>query len=250
MKHYITKAVTLAALLNGAQAWSYGGHVIIARIAQVILEKEDPTLLATATEIVSVLKEHFPTKTTTENLFPFVECAPFADAAKFNGGGFQGEWHFKDQPYLDKGGSLSDYTFVIPDTDVTGAIKGITAWMQGQSGYANDPYVKTITTQDYPYGHNALDSYSLGLRLLIHYVGDQHQPLHSETRVDPTYPDGDRGGNSFLTPSYMSCKNLHCVWDRVVYEWHKNPKLPFPDQAAFDTFSGQVDALMTKWPVS
>ena len=43
---------------------------------------------------------------------------------------------------------------------------------------------------------------SLNLRLLIHYVGDLHQPLHATSRYTESHPNGDRGGNDFhLTPN-------------------------------------------------
>jgi hypothetical protein len=51
----------------------------------------------------------------------------------------------------------------------------------------------------------------------MHYVGDIHQPLHATARVDHEYPSGDRGGNSFPVPSVDGAKNLHAVWDSVVY---------------------------------
>jgi S1/P1 Nuclease len=35
------------------------------------------------------------------------------------------------------------------------------------------------------------------LRLLIHYIGDIHQPLHATAKVNPNYPKGDMGGNLF-----------------------------------------------------
>ena len=38
---------------------------------------------------------------------------------------------------------------------------------------------------------------SLALRLLIHYIGDIHQPLHSSDRYSRDHPNGDRGGNQF-----------------------------------------------------
>ena len=66
-------------------------------------------------------------------------------------------------------------------------------------------------------GHTEADSLSTALRLLMHYTGDVHQPLHATARVDHEYPAGDRGGNSFPLPSKDGAKNLHAVWDAVVY---------------------------------
>ena len=33
------------------------------------------------------------------------------------------------------------------------------------------------------------------MRLLIHIVGDMHQPLHNVNMYNYTYPNGDLGGN-------------------------------------------------------
>ena len=66
---------------------------------------------------------------------------------------------------------------------------------------------------------------SYALRLLIHYLGDVHQPLHSLSRVNPEFPAGDRGGNDFKLPSHYGAKELHAVWDSVLYEFHVNDKL-------------------------
>lgn len=67
------------------------------------------------------------------------------------------------------------------------------------------------------------------MRLLIHYVGDVHQPLHASTRVDHEHPAGDRGGNDFPLPSLDKIKELHAVWDSVLYEFEGYANLPFSD---------------------
>ena len=66
---------------------------------------------------------------------------------------------------------------------------------------------------------------SYALRLLIHYLGDIHQPMHTISRVDDKYPKGDVGGNAFPVPNHYDADNLHSVWDSVVYEYYKNDKV-------------------------
>ena len=66
--------------------------------------------------------------------------------------------------------------------------------------------------------HTEENGLSTAMRLLIHYVGDIHQPLHATTRFDSTYPDGDRGGNSFKLLAKDGIKELHGVWDSILYE--------------------------------
>jgi hypothetical protein len=57
------------------------------------------------------------------------------------------------------------------------------------------------------------------MRLLIHYVGDLHQPLHATSRLDANYSKGDAGGNYVHLPSKDGITNLHAVWDSMVYEY-------------------------------
>lgn len=65
------------------------------------------------------------------------------------------------------------------------------------------------------------------MRLLIHYVGDIHQPLHSSSRVNHETPAGDLGGNTFKIKSVDGAKNLHALWDSVNLEDTTTIKLPF-----------------------
>lgn len=251
MKRLQNLLSVLALLTSSTNAWSFGGHLIVARIAQILLEKQNPQIVTQAVDVLKVFKSHYPSLTSKEGKYPFVECASFADEIKMEGGGFQSGWHFHDQEYLDMGGKPEDYQFVEPTENVTEALKAIIKWFKKEAGFETSTYYNTLINNSWPTnpGHTPEDAYSMALRLLIHFVGDQHQPLHSTTRVDTNYENGDMGGNMFITPSHLNCKNLHCVWDRVVYEWSTNPKFPFVD-ADFAAFDQKVQALMTKWPES
>jgi nuclease S1 len=56
-------------------------------------------------------------------------------------------------------------------------------------------------------GPDATDEKKLaGLKYLVHFVGDVHQPLHAG------YLD-DRGGNQYQLQAFMRGSNLHAVWD-------------------------------------
>ena len=51
------------------------------------------------------------------------------------------------------------------------------------------------------------------LRVLIHVVGDLHQPLHAISRFSKRYPNGDHGGNLVLIMTNKMGDNLHRYWD-------------------------------------
>jgi len=63
----------------------------------------------------------------------------------------------------------------------------------------------------------------------MHYVGDIHQPLHATARVNDQYPAGDKGGNGFPIKNHYGAKNLHSVWDKVIYHDPKNFKTPLSE---------------------
>lgn len=91
------------------------------------------------------------------------------------------------------------------------------------------------------------------LLVLIHYVGDIHQPLHvgsvylngSGERIDPTKATYDpqtetRGGNNLLA----NTKNLHSIWDGIPPGWTA-------DQSEWITRAKKIpgtDNTLLSWP--
>ncbi len=106
--------------------------------------------------------------------------------------------------------------------NITLAIPGIVDWLMNKPDHKDSPIYQTIMENNY---NNEARGRSYALRLLIHYLGDIHQPLHALSRVNPEFKAGDRGGNDFPLPSHYSTKELHAVWDSVIYEFHVNDKL-------------------------
>jgi hypothetical protein len=111
-----------------------------------------------------------------------VECATFADQLKEIGQKWQNNWHFIDTPYLDQGGNLNDYPQFKYDPDnIVKAIGYINDWLLESGNYKSNFVYKNITSRV-----NGTDEQkSFALRLLIHYVGDLHQPLHATARINP-----------------------------------------------------------------
>ena len=125
---------------------------------------------------------------------------------------------------MDEGGSVSDYPgFKQDPNDIAKAIPQLVSWLTDTGDYKND-FVYTTVTQHVTDMDSAR---SWALRLLIHYLGDIHQPLHATSRVDSKYPNGDAGGNLFPMKPKGGAKNLHAVWDSVLYEFTKTPTLVF-----------------------
>jgi hypothetical protein len=103
----------IMALTGEASAWWGRGHLMVNRIAYEALEQENPAVLKAANDILNTLHQTMPDMVTNESQWPFVECATWADDIKGKGGKFQSGWHFIDRPFLDEGGKLTDFSFVI-----------------------------------------------------------------------------------------------------------------------------------------
>jgi hypothetical protein len=123
--------------------------------------------------------------TDAEKNHPLTECATFADIIKDIGLDEQSHWHFIDTPFLDEG-YVAD---ILNETyNVTWAIPEM---------------IKSLKlSQDDPKQVNYGFARSLNLRLLVHYIGDVHQPLHATSRYTADFPNGDMGGNLFMLTEF------------------------------------------------
>lgn len=90
---------------------------------------------------------------------------------------------------------------------------------------------------------------SYALRLLIHYLGDLHQPFHTTARFSDAYPDGDKGANLFPIPYHYEADEMHAVWDKGVYELRNNIPRPISDKD-WTKLEGWVNSFMSKYKYS
>ena len=77
----------------------------------------------------------------------------------------------------------------------------------------------------------------ISLRILLHVVGDIHQPLHAASRVSKRFPSGDRGGNLVGLGKNSIARNLHTYWDKGGGLWVSQEKLP---QAKLALLASQI----------
>jgi hypothetical protein len=112
-----------------------------------------------------------------------VECATFADEIKAKGGRFQAGWHFVDSPYLDQRDELENYPgFKFEEESIEKVIPALIDWLSETEDYQQN-FVYVTMMKQLPHLSDE-ERLSYALRLLIHYVGDIHQPLHAISRVD------------------------------------------------------------------
>jgi hypothetical protein len=184
-------ASTLTLFVCSVNAFSINGHLAVANIAQNLLTDNDAASLKAALSQLVTLRNLDPVLTVHEGKHPFIECATFADDIKYHGGMWQQGFHFIDYPFVDQPGkTAADYpgSDVIPANNIVAAINDITDWLSGKNGkgYQQSYMYDYIQHRLYPGNYNAARSYAL--RLLIHYVGDLHQPFHTTSRFNDKYP--------------------------------------------------------------
>ena len=95
------------------------------------------------------------------------------------------------------------------------------------------------------YAGNDAVARSYALRLFIHFMGDIHQPFHTEARFTDTYPDGDKGANAFELPYHYEADELHAVWDKGVYTLRGNIARPFTSETYSSFQTKTIDPYMT-----
>lgn len=138
-----------------------------------------------------------------EDKHMFVECATFADDIKDKGFSNLSPWHFTDQPFLDEGFN----TTVFPENfNVTWSID-----------YMRENLKAPKANPDIGVKWDLGDAFNM--RLLIHFTGDMHQPLHTVSRYTAQFPNGDRGGNDYMLTEKDGVNELHALWDSTIYEF-------------------------------
>ena len=136
---------------------------------------------------------------------PFIECATFPDDIKTKG--FKGDtsaWHFDDLAFFDH----FNTTIAPQNFNVTWAI-----------GYMKDQLMMPHTPDENTVGVERDFGDSFNMRMLIHFCGDIHQPLHTGSRYSANFPNGDQGGNLFNITGKDNITELHAFWDSTAYEW-------------------------------
>ena len=116
-------------------------------------------------------------------------------------------------------------------------------WLSGNPGQS----VMVDTVRQHTKSED--EAQSLALRLLIHFYGDIHQPLHIVDRYTSKYLSGDKGGNAFAVKMHYKANELHAVWDSAIYSYYASIKKPFTAET-FTMLGSLSSDLFGKYPVS
>lgn len=185
-------------------AWWDTGHIAVAQIAYEELQPEVKEKVDGYLEAVS---GPFP------NHCDFIMASVWADDIVHEGIYSFREWHGSARPY-DPYGVVSPVErekilAKFENNDIVWAIMGS---------------LKTIK-------ENSSSQWAKGfmLRMLIHIVGDIHQPCHCITFYSPDFPNGDRAGTRFKI-KHDTYKSLHSMFDGAFGLGDRQPERPMSEK--------------------
>jgi hypothetical protein len=181
----VAVAASLAVPRSAIKAWGDNGHITVAKIADLNLT---PKAKAEITRLLGPGVNIYDRR-----------IAMFADTFKFtSAGSFTRRWHFVDIPIT------------------------VTTYDAARDCESNDCVVfriedlkKTLADKARPKADRVF-----ALKMLVHLVGDVHQPLHAAER-DNRDGDSDHGGNK-VPVHFLDRRegrlNLHHVWDNEILD--------------------------------
>lgn len=174
-----------------ADAWDEIGHELVAQIAfdQLSVKKRQH-----AQDLIDALRSIY-------GYSSFVNAASWLDGLRSHDIGAFDKWHFINQPFSQD------------DSPLIPVQKQNVAWAIVQA----ESVVHSPRSNRFEKG--------LFLRVLIHLVGDAHQPLHCATKISKPFPTGDYGGNLFVI-RYKRIRSLHTLWDRGLGYFTKRYSYP------------------------
>jgi len=179
---YFATVLLLYTFFECSIAWGMEGHLLIAQIAYTQLK---PQTQSATTEMAKAFGSLIPSDASD-----FLTASLWADDIRSFFTAFNA-WHYIDIPYNPT--NLTNVPTVQPENVL---------WALGQAQY-------TLRSKR----SETLWGKATMLRLLIHFVADVHQPLHSITYCNSQFPNGDLGGNSFIINVDGRQSNLHSFWD-------------------------------------
>ena len=180
MKRFLA-AFVIVTVACQAEAWKSLGHQLVAQIA---LDNLNPQAKQLCVHYNQAMNQTAKTR-------GLVQASTWLDTIRYKK---DVHWydalHYIDIPF-SKDGTLLPPT---PEPNALWAIHQAMAVLTSDKASAEDK--------------------GLSLRILMHTVGDIHQPLHTAALVSHQLPQGDMGGNLFRLGRNSIANNLHSYWDK------------------------------------
>jgi len=188
--------VVLFMCLQSSYGWWDTGHMLVAQIAMNTLGVEQTAAVQDALSNALDAVDTFYASSST-----FVSAACWMDDLKSRGSYLFADWHFINIPVCDP-----DYEYECDDTSVVAMVNN-----DDNVVWAINECISTLKSK-YASGFER----GLAFKLLLHLVGDLHQPLHCVQKFSASTPNGDAGGNDIKLTYPGGITNLHMLWDSGV----------------------------------
>lgn len=214
-------------LLSVSVAWWDIGHILTAEIARRRLE---PTQRDQLDALLALEGGFYPYTSTISY------AAIWMDDIRTSIDAF-GPWHYINWPYCN--GTLPEAncsaTYGVPSVTILTQLVSMSNTLGIHANTTSDPWTK-----------------SFSLRILLHLVGDLHQPFHNVGLFTPQFPTGDAGGNGFkvfYNASGLIINNAHALFDSVAGLFGE--QMPKPLTAEYSTMiADEATAIMEEFPAS
>lgn len=162
-----------------ACAWYASGHRLVAQIAY---DHMTPKARKQFIHYNQQLDSHFRPQL-------FVNAAAWMDSLRY----MQNKW-------------LMNYHYI----DIPYTVDGMRGKKQGKiNAVSVIQSAKQVIANPHASGYDK----GFSTRILLHVIGDLHQPLHAINRISKAHPKGDAGGNFFPLGKNPIGMNLHAYWD-------------------------------------
>ncbi|CDZ78267.1 S1/P1 Nuclease [Legionella massiliensis] len=163
-----------------AYSWNYVGHRLIAQIAYDYMTKNSKQLANRYNHALDTVYK----PQSLVNAAPWLDSLHGPEYAELK------KKHYIDLPFSWDG------TKLLPPDKVNAVTAIVAAKDQLQAPQANN----------FDKGFN--------LRILLHVIGDIHQPLHAASQYSKAHLRGDKGGNLLFLAKNSIAVNLHSYWDK------------------------------------
>ncbi|GET91236.1 p1/s1 nuclease [Leishmania tarentolae] len=170
-------------------AWWSKGHMSVVLVAKRHMDASAVRKAELACKVLS-LSGPYPQSP------DMVQTAPWADDIKSLGLQTLSTWHYITTPYYTD----ENYTLAVSPVQTVNVASVI-------------PMLQTAMETSTANSNVIVDS----LALLLHFMGDIHQPLHNANIFSNEYPESDFGGNkqSVIIDSKGTKMSLHAYWDSM-----------------------------------
>jgi hypothetical protein len=200
--------LVVAATLN-ARAWDGTGHMLV---AQVAYDRLNDKARARVDELATKLHKG-------DGVYNAINIACWPDDIKGPASDPQFRGLYKPWHYIDIGCSTNDPDVLANPPTLTPTNGDVIVALNHCVDLVKNKQTDALVPNE-----------SVALAMIMHFVGDIHQPLHTTARYNPDPKPGDRykddaGGNGVSLANLADTpwgKNLHSFWDEAYRRYYES----------------------------